>query len=126
MKHRHIYIYFIFFLFIAGCEDNRVPSGIDAYVYWAECDSMQTFSEYNGMVYFVPASRFNEVNDSTWDSLKVSFDSSLCTDGYMSNFFDPGDYIAEPDTFINTLQPKIITVEPDLLKKVEIRFIYCR
>ncbi len=126
MKQLFTYFLFALLLIASGCEDDRAPSGIDAYVYWGECDSMQTFSEYNGIVYFVPASRFNEVTDSTWDSLKVSFNSSMCTDGFMSNFFDPGDYIAEPDTFINTLPPEIITVEPDLLKEVEIRFIYCR
>ena len=113
-------------MFATGCEDDRVPSGIDAYVFWAECDTMQSFYKYTGMVYLIPYSRFGEIDSSNWDSLKTRFDSTMCTEGYMSNFFDPGDYVAEPDTFISSTFPGVITVEPDLLKEVEIRFVYCQ
>ena len=126
MRNFTVLIVLMILILTYSCEDNRVPSGIDAYIYWAECDTMQAFLKYDGMVYFVPSARFNEVNDSTWNSIKTTFDSSLCYNGFLSDFLEPGEYIAEPDTFINILSPEIFIVEPDLLKKVEIRFVYCQ
>jgi hypothetical protein len=111
---------------LVACEDDRVPSGIEADVFFAPCDSFPVFEEYNGLVYFVPVTKISDISDSIWDSVKTKYPSAMATDGYLCFFLDPGNYIGRPDTFRNSLPDQVLTIEPDLLQKAELKFMNCR
>lgn len=113
-------------VFCITCENDHVPSGIEAEVFFAPCDSLPVFTEYNGRVYFVPESKMYEITDSLWESKKSSYPSAVCTQGSLSLFIEPGKYIARPDTFRNSLPDKILQVEADVLLKTELKLMNCR
>jgi hypothetical protein len=112
-----------------SCENDHVPSGVDVNAYYSKCvDSNETvnYTPYNGILYFVPANDYPKINLLSWDSLKIQYKSSVCEEGKTSSFLSPGDYILEPDSFINALSPVMIVIEPDVLLETEYYLIDCR
>lgn len=115
----------LFIGLVVACEDDRVPSGVEATITVADSSGAADFADYNGMVHFIPETSFTGLNDSTWAKDKVQFDSAKCTNGKVSTFLEPGTYVAEPGNFFSCSFPGKFTVRADHLKEVEIRFQNC-
>lgn len=114
---------------LTSCENDQVPSGVDLKVYYSECpDSGSTpdYIPYNGFVYYIPAKEFIRITPLSWDSLKNLYTKTICEEGITSSFLSPGDYIIEPDSFLNALSPETIVITPDVLLEAEYYLLECQ